>query len=146
MDNTPKRFPIAMLKSMKKNGWIDQKEIDEMRAAGLVVEPRKKEVRYIPNTTLIPHFAFKNASTNELTPEAIQLKMEVEKLIIKYTVTKEYQDSVIAEAEKQIAKEEKILADKIEKENKAIAAKVIANEKKKEKADKLLLKKPPTKK
>ena len=58
MDNTPKRFPIAMLNAMKKDGWINQKEIDEMRAKGLVVEPRKKEIRYIIGTTLIPHFAF----------------------------------------------------------------------------------------
>ena len=100
-----KRHHIADLLDLKKLGLMDDDKINKLRQQRLVIEPRGKEVRYVPNTTLIPHFAYKNASVNELNPEAIQLKMEVDKLIVQHTITKKFHDDAIAEAEKQLEDE-----------------------------------------
>ncbi len=105
------RYPIAYLNGLEKDGVIHQDDIDRLRAEGRVVEPRKKEVRYMIGTTLIPHFAFKNASANEITPEAVQLKIHVEKLIQANTVSKKQYDDAIIQAEKE--EEDRIDAEKI---------------------------------
>ena len=98
---TDLRYPIAYLSGLEKDGLIHQDDIDRLRAEGRIVEPRKKEVRYIIGTTLIPHFAFKNASVNKMTPEAVQLKIHVEKLIQANTVSKKQYDDAIVQAEKE---------------------------------------------
>ncbi len=120
MDKTPKRFPIAMLKAMKKLDVIGQKTIDVMRAKGLVVEPRKKEIRYVPGTTLIPHFAFKNASTNEMTTEAVALKFLIEKTIKINTVSKKDHEDAVILAQQQ--EDEVAESKRLETEKKRLAA------------------------
>ncbi len=109
--NKPKRHHIANLLDLKKLGLMDDDKINNLRQQGLVIEPRKKEVRYIPGTTLIPHFAFKNASVNKMTPEAVQLKIHVEKLIQANTVSKKQYDDAIVQAEKE--EQDRIDAEKI---------------------------------
>jgi len=99
--NKPKRHHIADLLDLKKLDVIGQKTIDVMRAQGLVIEPRKKEIRYVPGTTLIPHFAFKNASKNEMTTEAIALKFLIEKTIKINTISKKDYEDAIIQAEKE---------------------------------------------
>ena len=99
--NKPKRHHIADLLDLKKLGLMDDDKINNLRQKGLIVEPRKKEIRYVPGTTLIPHFAFKNASKNEMTTEAIALKFLIEKAIKVNTVSKKEYDDAIVQAEKE---------------------------------------------
>ena len=121
--NKTLRYPIAYLNGLEKDEVIHQDDIDRLRAEGRVIEPRKREIRYIPGTTLEPHFSFKNASKNKLISEAVALKIAVNELIKVHTVTKVDKDNAIAKAQKE-------LDDKIKAEEKLIADKVIAEEKK----------------
>ncbi len=99
--NKPKRHHIADLLDLKKLGLMDDDKINNLRQQGLVVEPHKKEIRYIIGTTLIPHFAFKNASKNGMTTEAIALKFLIEKTIKANTISKKEYDDAIVQAEKE---------------------------------------------
>jgi len=105
------RYPIAYLNGLEKDDVIHQDDIDRLRAEGRIVEPRKKEVRYIIGTTLIPHFAYKNASKNEMTTEAIALKFLIEKTIKTNTISKKQYDDAIVQAEKE--EQDRVDAEKI---------------------------------
>ena len=94
------RFKLSELEEMVRLGHMQPEQIQSLRDEGRVIEPRKKEIRYIPGTTLIPHFSFRGASKQELTVEAIALRVAVEKVILTHTVSKEEQDRAIAEVTK----------------------------------------------
>ena len=94
------RFKLSELEEMVRLGHMQPEQIQSLRDEGRVIEPRKKEIRYIPGTTLIPHFSFRGASKQELTVEAIALRVAVEKVILTHTVSKEEQDKAIAEVTK----------------------------------------------
>jgi hypothetical protein len=98
----PIRYKIADLNELVKDGLLTQQDVDILRNKGRVIEPKKKEIRYVPGTTLIPHFSFINATKNEITPEAIALRIMVENVILSATVSKEEQDAAIKKAEDEL--------------------------------------------
>ena len=71
------RFKIGQLLKMKDDGVLTDDDIKAYREKGLVIETRKKEIRAIKGTNLIPKFYYKTPLGEPMTPLAYQLQEAV---------------------------------------------------------------------